>query len=33
MKQFKELSAKEMKQVIGGNSSNPGTSNWINGMG
>lgn len=33
MKQFKELSVKEMQQVTGGNSSNPGTSNWINGMG
>lgn len=33
MKNLNKLSTKEMKQIIGGNSSNPGTSNWINGLG
>lgn len=33
MKNLSKLSTKEMKQIVGGNSSNHGTSNWINGLG
>lgn len=33
MQKGKKLNIQEMQKISGGNSGNPGTSNWINGLG